>query len=363
MSGARVIPGQGAGATAIGRDHPVVASILRRWRELTGGRGVRDAQRRTLVACSGGADSLALAAALACVSPRPVLGHVLHDLRDPEPAGADRDAVAAVARALGCGFAERSVFVRSLPGNDERNARHARYRALRDMAIESGCPFIATGHHADDQLETLLMHLMRGAGVRGMRGVRASRRLEGATIVRPMLAVTRAEIEGLCDDAGLAWRHDHTNDDHGYLRNRIRHTLTPVMREIEPDIARRAAGLAQACGQVSDLLTALAHERLLATGEPSGDARAWERDRLGEQPDALLAELLRLYADRALGGRGADTLTRRAIAACVGAIKSDGTDPVVHRVGPMVVTVTAHRVRIEPAQCPCENESAESTDD
>lgn len=343
-----------------GRDHPTGARILRRWRELTGGRRTPDSGRRTLVACSGGADSVALAAVLSSITPAPVLGHVVHDLREPALALADRDAVAALARQLGCPFVERQVQVVPVAGNREANARAARYRALCGMAQDAGCPYLATGHHGDDQLETILMHLMRGTGVRGMRGVSQTRRQGTTTIVRPMLEITRAQIEQLCTQGGLAWRHDHTNDDHGYLRNRIRHTLVPVMRQIEPQIAQRAASLAASCAQISDMLTEQVSARLLPlaqtdsqpTGQRAPAPWSWAREQLRAEPPPLLAELLRLYADRELGASGADTMGRRSIGACVDAIRSTSTDPTTHRVGPMIVRVTAHRVEIEPAERP-----------
>ncbi|MEX0876364.1 MAG: tRNA lysidine(34) synthetase TilS, partial [Phycisphaerales bacterium] len=358
----RNMAGRGGGGGAIQRDHPVVARILRRWRELTGGRRVRDEDRRTLVACSGGADSVALAVALATVTPKPVLGHVLHDIRDAAIAGADRESVECLSDRLGCGFAERSVFVRDEPGNLEANARRARYPALAEMAGEHGCRFVATGHHADDQLETVLMHLMRGTGIRGLRGVLASRPQGEVEIVRPMLEVTREEIEQLCTTAGLSWRHDHTNDDHGHLRNRIRHTLTPTLKRIEPDIARRASGLACVCAQVTELLSSLVDERLMPSVEIEGGEWSWGRDALRDQQDALLAELLRVYAQRVCLGSGMDTMGREQIEGCVGSIKSDETDPSTHRVGPMVVRIDAHRVRIEPAGEQDKNESRRTDD-
>lgn len=356
------MPGRRGDGEPIQRDHPTVARILRRWRELTGGRRVRDEDRRTLVACSGGADSVALAVALATVTPKPVLGHVVHDIRDAAIAGADRDSVEQLAGRLGCGFAERAVFVHDEPGNLEANARRARYPALSAMAGEHGCRFVATGHHADDQLETVLMHLMRGTGIRGLRGVLATRPLGEVEVVRPMLEVTREEIEQLCTTAGLSWRHDHTNDDHAHLRNRIRHTLTPTLKRIEPDIARRASGLASACAQVAQLLSSLVDERLMPGADIDGGNWSWEREDLRAQEDALLAELLRVYAQRVCLGSGMDTMGREQIDACVGAIKSEETDPSTHRVGPMVVHINAHRVRIEPAGEQDRNESR-STDD
>ncbi len=142
-----------------------------------------DSHRRTVIACSGGADSSALVIALAAglgVRARDVLvvGHVVHDLRSRGEALADRDAVRALAERLGLEFVEREVRVRGeWGGNLEALARRARYAALGEMAREAGCGFVATAHHADDQMESVLMALVRGAGLRGLAGIRVKRGL------------------------------------------------------------------------------------------------------------------------------------------------------------------------------------------
>jgi tRNA(Ile)-lysidine synthase len=343
----------------ISRNHPVAARILRRWRELTGGKSVRDTERRAVVACSGGADSVALALVLSLIEPKPILGHVVHDIRDDGSAIGDRDTVAGLARTLGCGFVERRVEVAGLDGNLEHNARVARYRALSEIAEEVGVGFIATGHHSDDQLETMLMHLMRGTGVRGMGGVSPIREMGAIKIARPMLEVTRADIEGLCTEAGHGWRHDHTNDDLGYLRNRVRSELIPVLRKIEPEIALRASGLADSCRATSGVVEQIVRDGLVGDGERTGLDWSWSRQVLRGQPEAVLAELMFVYVREVLDGVGADTINRRVIEGVVRAIKSEDTDPHVHRVGPIVVDVDARKVAISVAG---EDASQEGTD-
>jgi len=333
----------------ISRNHPVTARILRRWRELSGGRSVRDGDRRTVVACSGGADSVALSAVLAMVEPKAIIAHVVHDIRDDGSAIGDRDAVEGLAGALGCAFVERRVEVKDLRGNLEHNARTARYGALCEMAEEVGAAFVATGHHGDDQLETVLMHLMRGTGVRGMGGVSPIREMGAIKILRPMLGVTRAEIEGLCADAGLGWRHDHTNDDLGYLRNRIRHEVIPVLRAIEPDVALRASSLAGACRATSEVIERVVREGVVAQADQSDGRWIWPRDALRGAPEAVLCEVMFVYVREVLGGVGSDSINRRVIEPVVRSIKSDGTDPHVYRVGPIVVHVDAGSVAISGA--------------
>jgi tRNA(Ile)-lysidine synthase len=164
----------------VSRRDRTVRTVSRAWRELTGGltRG-RDSQRRTLIACSGGADSSGLAIALASAVSKPrmqfVVAHVVHDMRAEDEALADRDATKGLAARLGLEFVESRVRLRGLSGNAEAVARRLRYAALKQLAEDHGCGFIATAHQADDQLETMLMKLIRGAGPRGLAGVAPSR--------------------------------------------------------------------------------------------------------------------------------------------------------------------------------------------
>lgn len=332
------------------RKDGVAARILRRWRALTGGKGVRDVDRRTLVACSGGADSVLLAAVLCSVNPKAVIGHVVHDLREDGSAQRDRDAVKRLAEGLGCGYVERRVAVREAGGNVEANARRLRYLALEEMGDEVGACCVATGHHGDDQLETVLMRMMRGTGVRGLRGIGERVEMGEMVVVRPMLGVSRAEIEGVCQRAGLGWVHDATNDDVGLLRNRIRHGVLPILRAIEPGLGAKVTGMARSCWEVNDFFEAYVREGIGHEADRDGRVWSWDRDRLRGEHGAVLGELMFVYVDEAMGGVGADSMGRRAVEGCVGAIKSEATDPCEHRVGPIVARVTARRVVFSPAE-------------
>jgi len=287
---------------------------------------------------------------LSLVEPRAIIAHVVHDIRGDGTAIADRDAVERLAGVLGCRFEERRVLVKEMAGNLEDNARRARYDALCEIAEGAGSGLIVTGHHADDQLETLLMRLMRGTGVRGMGGVSPTRKMGSMRIVRPMLGVTRDEIEGLCRDAGLGWQHDHTNDDLGYLRNRIRHEVVPVLVKIEPQIATRISGLAEDCREMSEFVGRRVREGVAGDARRDGDRWSWTRDAIRREPSVMIGELIFVYIREVLGGVGADSISRRAIDSLVVAIKSDDTDPCVHRVGPIVVDVRAGSVDISVAR-------------
>ncbi len=323
---------------------------MRAWRSLTGGSARRDSERATLVACSGGVDSSALAIALSGVRPAPVVGHVVHDLREPSETAADRDAARALAERLGLAFAEAEVFVRDGPGNAEARARRARYDALARMAAAQGCGFVATAHHADDQLETVLMRLIRGAGPRGLGGIRPVRSLGPVSVVRPMLAMARSEAVRLCLDAGWAWREDASNRDESMVRNAIRARVIPEIRAIRPDAAERAAVTATVCRLTADAverearLVLNAATRRAAEGGEGGLVLA--RAGLAAAPMAVRCEALRMVLKDA-GGTGADRAGWRVLGPAARAIGDRGTEPRTFRVGTIVVSVRAHEVSVE----------------
>jgi tRNA(Ile)-lysidine synthetase-like protein len=333
----------------ISRKHPTVARILRRWRVLTGGRSTRDSDRVTVIACSGGADSVALAIVLSLVTPKPILAHIVHDIRCREDALGDRDAVKQLADSLDCVFVEAEVQVKSNAGNLERNARDARYAALATIAEQAGAQYIAAGHHADDQLETMLMHLVRGTGIRGLSAMAMKKRIGQVELLRPMLEITRSEIESLCRDAGLGWQEDETNIDENYLRNRIRHSVLPLLRELEPDIAQRAFSLSQSSQEVKQLLKVTTQRQIVSQAVRYDQQWSWDRSFMRNQLDACLAESFFLYTREVLESKGMDQITKRSIDSARAFMKSDETDPHSFRVGPIVVNIQANSVVYQPA--------------
>ena len=208
------------------------------------------AEAHIVVACSGGADSVALLRALDLLRGRRTwrlrltVAHVQHHLRPAEEAEGDAAFVEALAGQLGLAFVRRDIAPAEEAGNVEASARRQRYAVLAEMAEQVGASFVATAHHADDHLETILMALLRGTTVKGLRGIAWRRRLpEGAVLIRPMLGATRAEAEAVLKQLDQPWREDATNQDRRRTRARLRHEVLPVLRELRPSVARKALEL------------------------------------------------------------------------------------------------------------------------
>lgn len=198
---------------------------------------------RVLIACSGGPDSVALAAALHAVAKRMQLdlrlAHVNHGTR----ASAGQDECVAAGVAAGLGLALDVVRLASQPP-DEASLREARYAALLALAQRTACTAVATAHHAEDQSETVLLALFRGTGPAGIGGMRPRRQLaSGIDLVRPLLRVPAGELRQYCHVEGLPYAIDPTNADAALRRNAVRQALDavrPLFPGLDEAVARAA---------------------------------------------------------------------------------------------------------------------------
>jgi tRNA(Ile)-lysidine synthase len=260
---------------------PVRAAVKRALACLPGGRWV--------VACSGGPDSTALADALADDGTRPL--HVVavdHGLR-PE-AAAEAAAVVAAARARGLSAASVRV---SFDGHSMAAARRARYDALVAEAHKSGASAIAVAHTATDQAETLLDRLLRGAGTRGLSAMAPARRVASSAgelwLVRPLLGVTRTEVEDYVAAHDLPVVRDPTNLDLAYRRSRMRHELLPLLRRERPDLDR---ALAATCDRLRADADALDEAAAAAAARLTDAAGTLDAVALAATNDALFARIV-----------------------------------------------------------------------
>lgn len=208
-----------------------------------------------LLAVSGGPDSVVLLDFFAgqARSHRLKLHicHINHKLRG-ELADADAAFVKELGADYGIGTSILSADVKALAKKHgvsiEHAARNARYKLLSRTALKKGCRLVATAHHADDHAETVILNLLRGTEPKGLLGIPERRELcrrgkVRVDLVRPLLAVSRREIEQYLKANGLRSRKDHTNDDEYYTRNWIRKTLLPLMLGRQPRLREHLAEL------------------------------------------------------------------------------------------------------------------------
>jgi tRNA(Ile)-lysidine synthase len=201
-----------------------------------------DRELPVLVGVSGGPDSLCLLDVLRQAGYRSIVAHFNHRLR-PE-AEADAEAVAGLATGLGLPFVMASADVRAHARDQglslEEAGRMLRYRFLFTSAREHSAQAVAVGHTADDQVETVLMHFLRGAGLAGLKGMEARSLLPvfdtEIPLVRPLLGMWRVETESYCREHGLQPHQDASNAELAYLRNRVRHSLIPELEKYNPRV-------------------------------------------------------------------------------------------------------------------------------
>jgi tRNA(Ile)-lysidine synthase len=252
-----------------------------------------------LVAVSGGADSVALLAALVELAPAWRLTlhalHVDHGLR--ADAGRDAEHVRALGARLGVPVhVER---VHSGPGSVEAAARAARYAALQAWADRLGAARIAVGHTADDQAETVLMRVLAGAGLRGLAGIPPVR----DRVIRPLLELRRQAVRDALVAEGLGWVEDPTNRDPKFLRNRVRHELLPLLATAyQGDVVPTLARLARRVREGVEALDHTAAAELARLAVVEAAALTLPRRALAALPAPIAAETLRLAAAR-LGSR------------------------------------------------------------
>ncbi len=269
-----------------------------------------------LVGVSGGGDSVCLLHGLVSLGVPVIAAHLDHGLR--RSSWADGRYVLRLAASLGVPAVAQRIEPGSLeagPGSLEDHARKARYRFLASVARDYACRTIAVGHTQDDQAETVLMHLLRGSGTRGLRGMRPACRLDDVTgepqdadlrLVRPLLGVPRETTLAYCRERRLAIRTDPTNEQTVFLRNRVRLELLPLLATYNPAIRQtlaRTADVLAGDAQALESLLGLVVPELV--GPPAPDSVQVDQEKLLGLPPGVQRVILReILCD--LSGEGAE---------------------------------------------------------
>lgn len=230
-------------------------------------------QERVLIAVSGGPDSMALLHLFLRWNPRRIgVFHLNHGFR--EEAAADAQFVQDYARQLKIPVEVQEYDINrylSLSGESkQQGARKIRYQLLKNFAELNGYHYIALGHHGDDQAETVLMRILRGAGIHGLAGIPPQRGM----FIRPLLNVYKEEILRYCQDFAVPYVHDETNFEPIYLRNKVRKELLPhLAEEYNPEIVAQLV-------QLSDLAREDELELQTRANEICQEHAKWQKGQL-----------------------------------------------------------------------------------
>jgi tRNA(Ile)-lysidine synthase len=252
--------------------------------------------KKLLIAISGGIDSVVLTHLLSTLNFDISLAHCNFNLRGTE---SDLDTVfvkdLAKKLAIQC-FTTSFETERIAKDNKESTqiaARNLRYRWFQEIRQENNFDYILTAHHADDNLETFLINLTRGSGLDGFTGIPEI----NGNIVRPLLKFSREEIELFAKEEKISWREDHSNTSTKYVRNKIRHNILPVLKEINPSLldtfSKTLAHLQESTEIISDRIQAISQKVVLK----ENDIVKFKIDEIQQlsNPKAYVYQLLKAY--------------------------------------------------------------------
>lgn len=287
-----------------------------------------------VLAVSGGADSIGLLRAMARLTDpsgtRPLVAHFNHGLRRPD-CDADEHFVASLCQQLHLPLESKSADAARMSRRRghglESTARRLRYEFLQNVAQRYNARYVVTAHTADDQVETVLHRILRGTGIGGLSGIPLTRPLGPTScLIRPLLGFSRSEVLEYLALLGQSYRHDASNDEMHFTRNRIRHQLLPLLREsfneqVDLSLLRLATLAGEAQQVIGEVVKQLRHDATVTannkqmvlscerlTAAPRFAVRelmislwreqAWPQQSMGFREWELLAELAQLPVDR-----------------------------------------------------------------
>ena len=215
---------------------------------------------KALLAVSGGADSVGLLKILLNLKLSDKINndfhiaHINHQLRG-EKSLQDENFVKAMAEKYKLPITIERVDVKKYAQENklsiETAARSLRLAALCRIANENNCQFVATAHHKNDNAETVIHRMLRGTGFKGLAGIRPKTIINNKTFIRPLLCLTRQEIEECLKNQSIRWQNDHTNLDCRFTRNRIRHKVLPYLEKSTPNLIELISSLSEHCGKLT----------------------------------------------------------------------------------------------------------------
>lgn len=329
-------------------------------------RGLLTPAARRVVGTSGGPDSTLLLYAMHELSQQRELNwelhvaHLHHGLRGSE-ADADAEFVERLAGQLGliC-HVERVCIptqVAAGSGSAEEVAREHRYEFLERVALKTGSDCVAVGHHADDDAETILHRICRGTGMRGLAGMRDTRAIQPGSrvnLVRPLLRERRTTIEALCQERGIEFRTDHSNQTTEFTRGRIRNVLLPVLREhLNPNVTEALLRLAEQARWLETYLqdaAARTFESLLVSDHP--DRIVLNTQALLRKQRIIQAEVIRRAVALLPGGEPDLGFTHVDAVLRLAADHASGKE--LHLPGQVVVRKVYDRLEFRPPQSEAE---------
>ncbi len=294
------------------------------------------AEAPVILAVSGGRDSMAMMHAMWLMRRQHAglsIGHVHHGQR--EESDAEWDLVSSEAHRRGLPI--QATHLQLDAGCSAATLREARMDALVDMARAVGACAVLTAHHAEDQAETVLLAMIRGAGPAGLTGMRPLRELEpGIMLARPMLDISRQHTTSFCVEGSVPWADDPGNVDVTRPRSRLRRDVLPVLEAIRSGAVERMAGGAEVRGAAAEALAAA----ILPANQ-----HAWARDDLKSLPAGLRMASLHAEVSEVLGGT--DLISSSTLQSAVDAISDQRRHQRIFEIGGgLSISVEAEQVRI-----------------